>query len=77
MGELKTSYYTLTKMWNWLSENKTSETLTLEDALVKLDEIMDKEEDEYREYLESLPTKLTLIEKIKKNIYDITCTFQN
>jgi len=71
MGELKTSYYTLTKMWEWLSENKTSKTLTLEDALVKLDEIMDEEEDEYREYLESLPTKLTLFEKIIKKIITI------
>ena len=66
MGELKTSYHTLTKMWGWLSENETSETLTIKDALTKLDEINDKEDDEYREYLESLPTKLTLFEKIKK-----------
>ena len=62
MGDLRVSYYTLDKFWQWVYNNKEENKKVLE----KLNEIYDKENDELDEYFKTLPEKLTLKEKIKK-----------
>lgn len=62
MGDLRVSYYTLDKFWQWIYNNKDSN----KEVLDKLNEIYDKENDELEEYFKTLPEKLTLKEKITK-----------
>jgi hypothetical protein len=62
MGDLRVSYYTLDKFWQWIYNNKESN----EEVLNKLNEIYDKENDELEEYFKTLPEKLTITEKAQK-----------
>jgi hypothetical protein len=62
MGDLRVSYYTLDKFWQWIYNNKDSN----KEVLDKLNEIYDKENDDLEEYFKTLPEKLTLKEKLTK-----------
>jgi len=68
MGELRSTYYTMNSFYNWFHANKDNKKLSKNNVFEKLDEVMDKEEDELEEYLKNLPEKLSLKEKILKFI---------